>query len=156
MRPSKFRSLRRCGDVKMMSALHCRLCSTQKSIEITVNSRAYDSDGEAVQMSICKLCRCHLRMAPGIAPIRPSVRRPFGRSPPFKRLSPPAAAAPTRPTMQASERGRDKHHHPSKIHPSIRPLLLYLSKKEQRTAAKSHEIPGPRSPTSAAPVGRPL
>ena len=102
-------------------------------------------------MSISGLCRRNLSMALKIESVRPSSVRPIA---PFQKI---IAAGRAQPCKRASERARDKHHHPSKIHPSIRPLLLlYLSKKEQRTAAKSPEIPGPRSPTSAAPVGRPL
>ena len=69
----------------------------------------------------------------------------FVRSPPFKRLSPAVRVRPCiRPLMQA----RDKHHHPSKIHPSVRPLNPPpppLSQKEPNWAERWNypELGGP-------------
>ena len=68
---------------------------------------------------------------------RPPVRRPFGRSPPFKRLSPPAAAAPTRrPTMRASERagegGTSTIIHPRSIHPFVPSSFISVRKNSAR------------------------
>ena len=64
-----------------------------------------------------------------------SVRRPFGRSPPFKRLSPPAA--PNHASERASERGTSTIIHPRSIHPFV-PSSSFISVRKNSARRRNH------------------